>query len=720
MDRRNFFKLVGTASGGAVTGACGRQSEEIIPLLVPEESVPLGVEQWHASVCGECAAACGTLARVMASEREIEVGGELVRQKIAAVKKLEGNPLDPVSGGRLCARGHASLQSLYNPDRLRGPLKRVGARAAGQFEAISWDDAIAEAGAALAAAASADPGGILFLARAREGVRSQNIARFLEAMGAPSATSIGVGDLTAEREASERVFGRRGVPLYEIQDATLVLSIGADFLGGWASPVLYSRRYGHMRQGRRELRGRLIHAESRFSLTAWNADRWLPVWPGGELALALAIGHVLVSDQLAESVRDAPREVVSAFAEVDLSRAAATAGVAVEAIRETASDLAQASAPVVVAGASMVRQDSADAVTAASALNWLLGRVGKPGGVIAPEDPVGGLARPRRFSKHWSESLQQASVVLVDGVNPAYNAPASRSALASAETVISFSPFLDDTSAFADLILPDHDPLEQAVLDLPAVSPVPSFAAAAEFVAPLYDSRPTAEVLTQLAAAAERPFEELTLRDALTALQATLESAGSDTPPSDFEARILKDGGWQGQLSGAGSAKPADLGTLELAAKQEGLVFQAYESPQFGSGSGANRPWLQELPDPTSSALWGLPVELDPATAESLGVVNGDSVRVSSEHGSLEAPVYVNPAAIPGVVSMALGQGHESYGRYASGRGANPMAVVGDARDERTGCPAMGPTAVSIEKIEAAGRLVQFSRQDRDLPPHRI
>ena len=60
--------------------------------------------------------------------------------------------------------------------------------------------------------------------------------------------------------------------MYEVQDATLVLSIGADFLGGWVSPVLYSRRYAHMRQGRHELRGRLVHAESRFSLTAWNAD----------------------------------------------------------------------------------------------------------------------------------------------------------------------------------------------------------------------------------------------------------------------------------------------------------------------------------------------------------------------------------------------------------------------------------------------------------------
>lgn len=713
MDRRNFVKLVGTASGGAVTGACGRQAEEIIPLLVPEESVPVGVEQWHPSVCGECSAACGTLARVMASEREIEVDGELVRQKIAAVKKLEGNPLDPVSGGRLCARGHAALQSLYNPDRLRNPLKRVGPRASGQFEAVSWDEAITEAAGALAAA---DPSRILFLAKAREGVRSENIARFLEAMGAPPATSTGVGDFAAEREASERVLGRGGLPLYEIQDSTLVLSIGADFLGGWASPVLYSRRYGHMRQGRRELRGRLIHAESRFSLTAWNADRWLPVWPGGELALALAIGKALLDERIA----DAPASVVSTFSEVDLEQAAAAAGIPVGAIQQTASELAEASAPVVVAGASMVRQNSSDAVAAAAALNWLLGRVGQTGGVIPPAEPLGALARERRFSGDWSERLGQAAVVLVDGVNPAYNVPASQSAIAQAETVISFSPFVDDTSAFADLILPDHDPLEQALLEVPAVSPVPSFAAAGEFVAPLYDSRPTATVLSELATAAERPFEELTVGQALSALHPAVGPDGSEASAAEFEASAIRDGGWQGPPSGEPPATPGTLGAFEIGSKQEGVVFQAYESPHFGSGSGANRPWLQELPDPTSSALWGLPVELDPATAARLGLENGDSVRIRSEHGSLEAPVYVNPAAIPGVVSMAVGQGHPSYGRYASGRGANPMVVVGDARDDRTGCQTMGPTPISIEKIGGGARLVQFSRQDRDLPPHRV
>ena len=85
MDRRNFFKLVGTASGGVISGACGKHAEEIIPRLVPEEEIVPGIESWHPSVCRECAAGCGTLARVMAADREIEIDGQPARQWVAAV-----------------------------------------------------------------------------------------------------------------------------------------------------------------------------------------------------------------------------------------------------------------------------------------------------------------------------------------------------------------------------------------------------------------------------------------------------------------------------------------------------------------------------------------------------------------------------------------------------------------------------------------------------------
>ena len=118
--------------------------------------------------------------------------------------------------------------------------------------------------------------------------------------------------------------------------------------------------------------------------------------------------------------------------------------------------------------------------------------------------------------------------------------------------------------------------------------------------------------------------------------------------------------------------------------------------------------------------MWNLPVEIDPATAKRLGVRNGDAVRLTSSGGSIEAPVYVHPAAIPAVVSMALGQGHTEYGRYASGRGANPLLLVGEEREEKTGVPATGSVSVKIEKLDRRPGLVQFAAMDREVAHERM
>ncbi len=111
MERRNFFKILSTVSAGIAAGSCGgNKSDMLIPMLVSDHEIVPGYEQWHPAVCGECPAACGTIVRVMQGERIVERNGQKFRERIAAIKKIEGNPLDPVSGGRLCARGQAAVQ----------------------------------------------------------------------------------------------------------------------------------------------------------------------------------------------------------------------------------------------------------------------------------------------------------------------------------------------------------------------------------------------------------------------------------------------------------------------------------------------------------------------------------------------------------------------------------------------------------------------------------
>jgi molybdopterin-containing oxidoreductase family iron-sulfur binding subunit len=119
---------------------------------------------------------------------------------------------------------------------------------------------------------------------------------------------------------------------------------------------------------------------------------------------------------------------------------------------------------------------------------------------------------------------------------------------------------------------------------------------------------------------------------------------------------------------------------------------------------------MQELPDPSTSAMWGLPVEIDPKTAETMRISTGDRVKIESPHGSLEAAAYVHPGAIPGVVSMAIGDGHTTYTRYATGRGANPISILNPA----TVAPVLtGATRVKLTRL-GDGHLTQYSVKDTE------
>jgi anaerobic selenocysteine-containing dehydrogenase len=154
------------------------------------------------------------------------------------------------------------------------------------------------------------------------------------------------------------------------------------------------------------------------------------------------------------------------------------------------------------------------------------------------------------------------------------------------------------------------------------------------------------------------------------------------------------------------------------ASEQFPFEFQPYLSLQYHDGRAANLPWMQELPDPASSAMWDLPVEIDPKTAAKQNIANGDHVRVTSTKGSFEAFAYVHPAALPGIISMPIGQGHTHYGRYASGRGVNPLSILSPTWEETTGVMVTGGTRVRLERIgEGNGELIQFSPVDREQGP---
>jgi anaerobic selenocysteine-containing dehydrogenase len=148
-----------------------------------------------------------------------------------------------------------------------------------------------------------------------------------------------------------------------------------------------------------------------------------------------------------------------------------------------------------------------------------------------------------------------------------------------------------------------------------------------------------------------------------------------------------------------------------------------YPSIAFLDGSLAHLPLMQELPDPMTSGMWSSWVEINTQSAEKLGIRQGDLVEITSTQGSIQAPAFLSPGIAPDVVAMPVGQGHENYTRYATGRGENPIRILAAVNETDTGSLAWAATRVKIAKVaEADRRLVLFAGSLREYPgehPHR-
>jgi anaerobic selenocysteine-containing dehydrogenase len=184
-----------------------------------------------------------------------------------------------------------------------------------------------------------------------------------------------------------------------------------------------------------------------------------------------------------------------------------------------------------------------------------------------------------------------------------------------------------------------------------------------------------------------------------------------------FWSRWQQYGGWWKEKSGL--SRPAALPVfdqpinIELAhyageVQEYPFYLLPFPHPNLGDGSGANRPWLQETPDPMTSAMWNTWVEINPVTARALGVSNDDIVVISSPAGEIEALVYEYPAIRPDVVAVPLGQGHTFLGRYAQGRGSNPVSLLETSQNNSGNLAFMGTRV----KITPTGRRRQLSRYE--------
>jgi len=668
MNRRTFLKIAGMGSVSIAAAGCSPESPKHLYSLVhaPDDMVA-GTATWYASTCRECPAGCGILAK----NREDRI------------VKVEGNPLHPVNQGRLCMRGQAALQAVYNPDRLKTPLLKE--KSGWRPISFSRARAIFKDRAETAAAKGSDR------IRMLTEVVGKSLFHLFEAAMRNWHSQ---GPLVYEpyahealKTANREVFGIDGLVSYRMEQADVLLSFGADFLETWLSPVEYARKFKAMHAFRDGKKGLFFHVSPYQSLTGANADHWLSCNPGTEAVVALGLIKQALDigkgGHLPSGFRDALYRATQIYHQ---ERVVKQAGIPLPLYDELITRLIDGRRPLIIGTPSgMSDMNALQTHLAANTLNLLL-------------DPD--LRLIDRENRHRLELAARASDILglfeavregntdlliLNHVNPVFTLPAAAGVVDALQTgnpfIVSISSFLDETSELAHLILPVRMPLEtwddysgwQSILS--TVQPA---------MGQLTEAPHLGDVFLKAGFGNKPPAANY--KAYITARLAAEHHIDSETQ----WVEILAAGGLlQPKTAATGDwIRPAALpAALRRPVSPPGAdtVLIASPSIRYYDGRGTNRPWLSEIPDPICRVSWHIPVLIHPDTAGQMAVSQEDLIRIQSDTGSLEASVYTTSVVKPGVLVMGIGQGHTAYGRYAADRGANPWAILPGAVEPASG-----------------------------------
>ncbi len=675
LSRREFLKIIGFSGAiSAISTGSGPLSRLLSfqPRITSPELTLAGQSGSFATTCGECSAGCGLLVHTVEGRTH----------------KIEGNPKHPINQGKTCVRGQAALDGLYNLHRIQGPLKQAQ-RGSGHFEAIGWDAAV---GVVKEALHNTGPGEIAFLM----GLFPDHLYDLVQMLAnAASATTNSISVLrygslggfegrVTLMDAAQKLFGVSKVPYFDMQHAAVTFSFGANFAETWISPVAYTRQVRLMRQGFAGRRGYLVQFEPRRSQTAAMADEWIPLKPGSEALVAMALANLVAElEQEASPL---------GFSGISLAEVAQESGVTEADLRRMARIFADAPRKLAIPGG--IALGSTNGLAAAEAiltLNILANNLGREGGLFfTPDFLVNSdlVHRPSTIAEMNAlvERMKsgQIKALFLHDANPLYELPASMGfsdALKCVPRVISFASLPDETSSQADYVFPDHTPLEswgyQKVITggdrlvISGLQPV---------VAPLHNTRATADVL--LAAvqavggdlAAALPFQ-----DELDFLQKSVVALmGQGDFYDEADVRTFWSGwrqyaGWWSKDPGLSKPEalavinhPARVDLAQYAGEVQEYPYHLLLFPYLDPVSGSRS-------NPAARETW---VEVNPLTARALGVGNGDVVKISSPTGEIEAIVYEYAGIRMDVLAIPIRQGSPYLGNPIDRRGDNPLTLL--------------------------------------------
>ncbi|SFD30897.1 quinol:cytochrome c oxidoreductase iron-sulfur protein precursor [Chitinophaga sp. CF118] len=630
--RRDFLKYLGfTTAAATIAASCETPVRKAIPYVNKPEEITPGVPNYYASTY----AVDGEYVPLVVKTRE----GRPI--------KLDGNDLSSVTGGASSARVQAAVLGLYDAARLRYPTIKG--------TETTWAELDKQVGSALAGLGGAP---IVLLTSTIISPSTKKVIAGFQAKypGFRHVTydAVSYSGLLLANEAS---YGKRTLPAYHFENAKVIVSLGADFLGTWINPTEYSKQYGTNRKidEKKPEMSKHFHFESMMSLTGANADERYTHKPSETGAVALALLNALGGAVSAPAIAD--------------KRLAEGIKKAAEALK------ANQGKALVVSGSNDVNVQ-----IIVNAINNLTGANGTTIDWASTANYRQGIDSDMvQLVKDLNSGAVGA--VMLYGVNPAYDyydAKSFAEGIKKAKLSVTFNDRVDETSELCKYAAPAHHFLESWG-DAEGRTGYYSFIQPT--IAPLFKTRAFESTLLAWSGNATS-WEDFLKEEWLTKLggQEAWDKVLQDGVVEPATPAAL--GG--ATFSGDVNAAAAKINSAKKGGKYE-LVL--YEKIAIGNGKEANNPWLQEMPDPITRSTWDNYAVISNTLAKSsFGTELGDDYEINAEKKVLKIktggkeislPLLILPGIHPEVIAIAVGYGRNmNAGKAAGGVGKNAYPLV--------------------------------------------
>lgn len=635
--RRDFLKMMGFSVAAASLAACEAPIRKAIPFVNKPVDADPSIPNYYASTYVNGGDYCSVVVKTLEG-RPI---------------KVDGNTLSKVSMGGTSAQVEASVMSLYDNYRLRGPKKGT--------ESVSWEDADKEISAKLQEVAAA--GGQIRLVSNTILSPSTKAAIDRFKIKYPTCSHVQYDQVSyyGMLKGNEASFGKAFIPSYDFSKAKLIVSVGADFLSTWLSPIEFTKQYSTTRKisEKQSDMSRHYQFESNLTLTGANADYRTMIRPS-QLGLVVAQLYNLIAEKAGNATLSAGMDKVT-----NLNKAADELW-------------ANRGNSLVVCGS-----NDKDVQVLVNGINSMLGNYGST--ILVNKSVNYRQGNDEQMAAFVADTeAGRVGAVIFYNCNPVYDHPMGAklgAALKNISLSVSTSYTEDETSSMSAYKTPDHHYLES----WNDFEPKPNtFSLSQPAITPIFKTRQAQESLLMWAGEKVEYFSFVKNNWKNWHFNQSALGLGFQA----FWDKCLYDGVFEGgevpaaSLSFAGDVNAASSSiSANYKANNTGFEIVLYESAGVGNGSQANNPLLQELPDPITKVVWDHCATISQKDATSLGVNNDAEGRtqylnITIGEKSIKIPALVQPGQTPGTIGIAIGYGRTKVGKVAENLGQNVYPLV--------------------------------------------